>query len=269
MNVQQQGWDNITTWELVLPPSRPSKMHLDWFRLQLQPRDRAQPIAILGSTPELRDLAFEEGFKHIFVFERNASMYSNMGQLRVHHNSEHWIKGDWLTQLPNYPNTFGAILSDLTSGNIEYEARLDFYQAIATSLAPTGNFLDKVLSHDKPLFEIDEALACYESMPINLDTINRFNCEVFFYSTLIEKFGCVDTTAFYEDLRQRTEIPRLLRILKELPKITPPGMKWYYGQPWTRVSGYCKRSLALVSEVAEHQSSPYARGLRLVTWSRR
>ena len=268
MNVQQ-GWNNITTWELVLPPSRPSNTHLGWFRSRLQCRSRAEPIAILGSTPELRDLAFEEGFKHIFVFERNASMYRNMSQLRVHQTREQWVKGDWLTQLPQYPNTFGAILSDLTSGNIEYDARPDFYQAIATSLVPTGNFLDKILSHDQPLFGLEETLAYYESAPINLDTVNRFNCEVFFYSGLIEKFGCVDTTAFYEDLRQRTEVPRILRILKELPKITPPGMKWYYGQPWARVSGYCRRSMTLVSEVAEHESSPYARGLRLVTWSRR
>ena len=50
------AWDRMTSWELVLPPSRPSQQHLDWFRKHLGELQQDDPIAILGSTPELRDL---------------------------------------------------------------------------------------------------------------------------------------------------------------------------------------------------------------------
>ena len=244
-------------------------MHLDWFRAVLRGRHRDEPVGILGSTPELRDLAFEEGFKHIFVFERNDKMFDMMTKMRIYDNHEHLAFGDWLEQIPQYRNTFGTILSDLTSGNVEYEKRTSLYSSIAMALKNDGIFADKVLSHNQPLYDVTQRLVCYASAPLNLETINRFNCEIFFYSDLVEHYQCVDSTAFYRDLHHRCSSPRVLRILQELPKITPPNMKWYYGQPWDQISGYYERTLTLVEEVYEKPESPYARGLRLTAWKRK
>jgi len=244
-------------------------MHLNWFRSVLAGRSNDEPIAILGSTPELRDLASEEGFKHIYVFERNDQMFDMMTELKVYDNQEHLVYGDWLDQIPEYTNMFGVILSDLTSGNIEYEKRSILYSSVAKALKIDGIFADKVLSHTPPLFDIDERLRDYELIPLNLNTINKFNCEIFFYSSLISQYGCVDTTAFYQDLHQRCDSLRILRILEELPKITPPNMKWHYGQSWDQVSSYYRHSMTLLDETPEEVESPYAYGLRLTTWKRR
>ena len=263
------GWNRITTWDLVLPPSRPSQMHLNWFRAALNERSRDEPVAILGSTPELRDLVSEQGFEHIYVFERNDQMFDMMTEMRIHNNHEHRVSGDWLEQMPQYKNMFGLILSDLTSGNIEYEKRPVLYSAIAEALNHDGVFADKVLSHNQPLFDVNERLSNYEFTPLNLETINRFNCEIFFYSDLVDTYQCVDSTAFYDELHRRTRSPRLLRILRELPKITPPNMKWHYGQPWHQVSSYYEHTLTLVKEAYEEPESPYAHGLRLTAWKRK
>ena len=262
-------WDAITTWDLVLPPSRPSREHLEWFRGCLKSRNRDESIAILGATPELRDLAAEEGFANVFVFERSEQMYNNMSRLRIYDAPESWVQGDWLVAIKQHKNTFGLVMSDLTSGNVAYGRRTELYQSIADSLLEDGHFADKVLAHTRPLPPIEEILRAYEALPFNLETINRFNCEAFFFSDLITKYGCVDSSAFYQDLEKRPLSRRLLRILKELPKITPPGMKWYYGQTWVELLSHYESALILRQELSEKKQSPYADGLRLTRWQRR
>ena len=61
------AWDQMESWELVLPPSRPSRQHLDWFRGQVSEFPSDVPIAILGSTPELRDMLASLGFFNVYV----------------------------------------------------------------------------------------------------------------------------------------------------------------------------------------------------------
>ena len=263
------GWESVNTWELVLPPSRPSRKHLEWFRQCLRRRSQDEPIGILGATPELRDLAAEEGFRHVVVFERSEKMFTMMTKLRVHDSPELWIKQDWLNGIQEYKNEFGLLLSDLTSGNVEYKHRARFYRAIAEALTNKGDFVDKVLTHVRPLPEVEKKLMEYEESPLNLDTINRFNCDVFFYSSLITKYGCVDSSAFYEDLSRRRLSKRVTRLLSELPKITPPGMRWDYGKTWHEILTYYEDALQLTGEVGEEPGSPYAGGLRLTTWKRK
>ena len=262
-------WDAITTWDLVLPPSRPSREHLNWFRGCLRRRDRTDSIAILGATPELRDLAAEEGFSSVFVFDRSKKMYDEMSRLRIYDTPENWVHGDWLVALKQHKNTFGLVMSDLTSGNVAYARRVELYELIAESLLADGDFADKVLAHTKPLPPIEQVLREYEALPLNLETINRFNCEAFFFSDLITTYGCVDSSAFYRDLAGRTTSRKIMRILDELPKITPAGMKWDYGQTWAQLLMYYESALILNEEISEKEESPYYDGLRLTSWKRR
>lgn len=262
-------WDAIATWDLVLPPSRPSKEHIEWFRTCLKGRSRTDAIAILGATPELRDMASEEGFTNVYVFEHSEKMFNAMNQLRIYDTSETWVHDNWLAALKPYRSAFGLVMSDLTSGNVSYACRTELYQLIADSLLESGEFADKVLAHTRPLPPIEEILHKYETLPLNLETINRFNCEAFFFSDLITKYGCVDSSAFYQDLGERSLTKRLARIMKELPKITPAGMKWHYGRTWTEQLPYYHNALVLLEELNEQHESPYADGLRLTKWKRR
>ena len=195
------AWDRMESWELVLPPSRPSREHLAWFREQLTHLHPEDPIAILGSTPELCDLLALQGFCDVYVLERNLPFFDQMKQLRVTPPNETLLEGDWMHTLRLCDGRFAAVLSDLTSGNVPYSAQDDFYLLIAQSLRPGGIFCDKLLSHPIPHEHLEDLLAKYETAPLNLDTLNRFNCEVFFCSDLLTRFGRVDTSEFYSHLR--------------------------------------------------------------------
>lgn len=43
-------WDRMTTWDLVLPPSRPSGGQLEDIRDTIEHTPRSAPVAVLGST---------------------------------------------------------------------------------------------------------------------------------------------------------------------------------------------------------------------------
>src|ERR1035438_1336314 len=101
MRINAAGWDSMRTWDLVLPPSRPSATELDRIRSVISLLDHSCPVAILGSTPEFRDLLHECGFGRIFVLDKNRTFFTSMSEARIYDNEESFIEGDWLTTLPS------------------------------------------------------------------------------------------------------------------------------------------------------------------------
>ena len=264
------AWDRMESWELVLPPSRPSQQHLDWFRNQVSELRTDDPIAILGSTPELRDMLALLGFRDVYVLERNVTFLERMNRLRVKATSgtETVLQGDWMETLPSCVGKFAAVLSDLTSGNVPCPQQGDFYSLITESLQPGGMFCDKLLSYPIPHEGLEVLLDKYENAPLNLDTVNRFNCEVFFCSELLTKFGRVDTDCFYEYLSQMHHGPMVRAILDRLPSITPPGMTWDYGKPWCLLQAVFDSGLHCSDDHLERGDSPYANRLRCLRWDK-
>src|SRR5437763_12065759 len=140
-------WSKIVEWHLVLPPSRPSAYHLAFFAKHLGGMDKHRPVAVLGSTPEFRDLLAKLHFSQIYVFDKSRTVYDRMNELKVFADRELFVEGHWLDTLPTFKNQFAAVLSDLTSGNIPYDQREEFYASISNTLAPDGMFVDKLLIH--------------------------------------------------------------------------------------------------------------------------
>lgn len=262
------AWDRMESWELVLPPSRPSRGHLDWFRHHLGDFRADEPIAVLGSTPELRDLLALLGFRDVYVLERNLTFLGKMNRLRVRPDTDTLLHGDWMSTLPTCQRRFAAVLSDLTSGNVPYEHRRRFYSLVADSLRPGGMFCDKVLSHPIPHERLDVLLPKYEHAPLNLDTVNRFSCEVFFCSELLATFDRVDSSGFYKHLRGLSPGPTVAAILDRLPLITPLGMTWYYGRSWEDVRQEFDPRLHCSDDAPEATGSPYANRLRCLRWDK-
>jgi hypothetical protein len=255
-------WDNIRTWDLVLPPSRPSFRQLARIRERLRPMDHHLPIAVLGSTPEFRDLIAECGFSRIYIFEKNPASFATMSSLRIHDNPEEVVAGDWLDTLPQFRDIFCAVLSDLTSGNIPYDFRHDFYTAIAGALRAGGLFFDKVLTHPGAHIPLAALLERYESEPLNLLTANRFSCEALFCSTLLDINETVDSSLFYSILAKQTSHKRLQAILKLAKRITPEGCHWWYGRRWSKLAPHYCTSLSLREDEEDEAWSPYFGRLR-------
>ena len=262
------NWDKMTSWDLVLPPSRPSEHHLRWFRSHLSTLRPEDPIGVLGSTPELRDLLSELKFRDIYVLEKNQSFLEKMNELRVRESHETILLGDWLRTLRDCEQRFGAVVSDLTSGNVPYSRRKEFYFLIARSLRKAGIFCDKLLSHPIPHENLSQLLQKYEMWPVNLYTINNFNCEVFFCSELLTIYEGVQTDDFYQHIRQLSVGPNVKGILNRLPYVTPPGMSWDYGKPWHLVREDFDQSLQCTDDILEEGNSPYANRLRCIRWDK-
>jgi SAM-dependent methyltransferase len=249
-------WDLIKTWELVLPPSRPSARQIELLRTRLSIRERTAPVGILGSTPEFRDLVYEMGFQQVFVFDRNAGFYAAMSEARIYKSPEQLVVGDWLHTLPNYRGVFTAILSDLTMGNVEYERRQNFYESIANALMQSGIFVDKVLTHPCPHIPVADLVVKYSKLPINLLSVNNFSCEMFFCSELVSG-GIVDSAAFYTELEGAVKNLRVQAFIKSAPKITPSGCVWYYGRPWSEIQHTYGAGLRKLEAEDDEQGSPY------------
>jgi hypothetical protein len=258
-------WSQNTDWMLMLPPGRPSTYHLGLFAKHLCELSRAAPIAILGSTPELRDLCVELGFTDVWSIDKSLSFHQQVDALRVHVNHEETVVvADWLDILPTLPGHFAAILSDLTLGNIAYSDRERFFAAIADSLLGGGLFIDKVLTNEAPVHRLDDLDARYRVLPLNLGTINRFSSEYFFCSELVERHGVVDVALFRDLLTERLQHPRLRAFLAHSLRLTTPVGVWHYGRPWDLILPTYATDLHTVASYPEERGSPYEGRLRII-----
>lgn len=250
-------WDLMTDWHLVLPPSRPSATQLVRIRSQIDSFPKNKPIAILGSTPEFRDLVHECGFSQIYVLDKNATFYRSMCTARVYRNAEQFVEGDWFNTLGTFRGKFSVILSDLTSGNISYESRKTFYDLITDALCEGGLFLDKVLTHSSPHLSLEEIIRKYSQLPLNLLHINYFSCEALFCSELLDRRLLVDSSFSYSMLDEVVKNERVRRFVQKSKLITPPGCVWWYGRRWEELSAdYCSR-LSLLEAQEDDPGSPY------------
>ena len=262
-------WDKVTQWSKVLPPSRPSREHMNWFRKHLQSKNREDRIGILGSTPELRDLAGKLGFTTVDVLERDMEVCARMTKLRTGSSEEILVEGDWQETLRARKGQYAALLSDLTGGNIPYDQRGEFYKTIASALDDKGVFLDKCLTHPGPHESFEELLEEYEWQPVNWETVNRFNCQIFFCSTLLDRSKQVDTTDFYKTLRELPTRENVRRILQMMLQVTPEGMVWYYGRRWKEIRDMYENHLVATETMGEKEGSPYYRRMKCIAWQRR
>jgi len=263
------GWNLMLHWDLVLPPSRPSAMQLAMIKSKIREIERSKCVAILGSTPEFRDLLFECGFQEIYVLENNLTFLAAMTALRVYKNTERIIEGDWLTTLPTLKSKFALILSDLTSGNIPYDVRSQFYELIAAALIEGGLFCDKVLTHPGPHIPLPSLVQKYSELPLNLLHVNHFSCEALFCSELLDLKQQVDSSLFYSALDERVEHTRVRAFVEQAKKITPQGCKWWYGRRWSDLGhDYCS-NLELVEAADDESTSPYYGRLKFFEFAKR
>lgn len=263
------SWANITSWQLVKPPSRPDGWQLDVIRRMLNDIPASSPVAVLGSTIEFRRLLVELGYKNVFVFERNQSFYRYISTYMEADYSETLVLGNWLDKLPDYSDKFAVILSDLTSGNLDYSCRDQFYQGIAGALLPNGIFIDRILTKPCPFIPVQDLLDKYSNLEVNNVTVNSFNCEVLFCSTLLENADhIVDSSLFYDSLLS-LGIPRISEFVRACYAITPRDCQWWYSKPWSLEKRVYEKSLKILHSYNEPEGSEYFGRCKLLVSGRR
>jgi len=221
-------WDGFSTWHYVLPPNRPTLAYLVAIRSICKEYQRADPVCVLGSTPEIRDIFGEIGFQNVYVLDASEPFYRFTSAIRAFQNQEIFVLGDWLSTLPKLKDAFALVVSDLTSGNVPYHDRIPFYRSISASLRSRGLFIDRVLTHSREFLPLDLLDAKYSLLPYNLRSLNDFSSEYLFLSEMLLKHGRVESSLFYEILSDRFTHPRLKVFLRECSKITPENCEWFY-----------------------------------------
>ena len=202
-------------------------------------------------------------FQRVHVFDKHESVYQQMTRMTCYPGTERFVHGDWLDTIPQYRSAFALILSDLTSGNVPYDQRPDFYSSVSKSLQVGGLFVDKVLTLEGSRRTIAELKKKYDDLPVNLLHINRFSCEFLFCSELLDIKQVVDTTLFYTILERELCSHRLLKFLAESPKITPYDCIWFYGKGWDQISEHYFHTLEAVQAYEDEGASPYYGNLKL------
>jgi hypothetical protein len=100
MTLRGRGWEDpggviAARWGEYLPPARPSRDELLLYARIL--RDLSVPAAsaaILGSTPELRDLLADLGHEYACM-DVSAANFAALGALRQRNGAERLVAGDW------------------------------------------------------------------------------------------------------------------------------------------------------------------------------
>lgn len=248
----------LTNWEFVLPPSRPNDVELVRIKQYINSFSRKEPVAVLGSTIEFRDLLYSMGFKQVYVFEKNIAFNNALNDWKIYPNTnEVLIEGDWLNTLPMYSGIFNFCLSDLTMGNINYTSREKFYNLISNSLKDGGIFIDKVLTNEIPLITLDDISEKYRNLTVNLRNINNFSCEALFCSELLND-GIINTTKFYSVLGEIfSDNLHLMKFIEKSHLITPENCVWYYGQPWDLLKSVYFSCFTKTEYFEDIPSSPY------------
>jgi SAM-dependent methyltransferase len=220
-------WSILGSWDTVLTPNRPADIDLAVVKTAGAITER-RSACVLGSTPEYR-AALSEIFDQVVVIDRSREFKALADAIVGQHPGESFLHADWLVALPTMGKRFDLIVSHFTHGNVRHTSRSTFFAAIARALKPSGLFVDTIF-HPRSLVSLNEIEAAFSRRALNLQTLNDFNASAVFRAEIIEKLGCIDTSAIYRWLRDGlADNPTFARLIDLTEaRVTPAGLRWDY-----------------------------------------
>ena len=145
-------WDDqLYVWGNHPSPIRPSTNTVDLYRNFLTEEfkqdnsNTKKNILILGSTPELRDLAAEVENASVYVADISFQMPAAMLRLTKHVDplSENWIRCNWL-ELPFPEHFFDVVLGDLVLQQVLPESESALLSKVTSLIKKGGSFISRL-----------------------------------------------------------------------------------------------------------------------------
>ena len=143
-------WDhNGYARNLNIAVVNPSKDDLNIYKKYLTNEDNNKKVLLLGSTPLLRNLLNEAGFRNYvvadFSFTTIESSLRTLDKLNINVDidNEIWLKSDWL-EMPLEPESFDYIVGDMVFTQIEPYKQQLFAKKLASLLKNKGAFIVKM-----------------------------------------------------------------------------------------------------------------------------
>ncbi|KKU03562.1 MAG: hypothetical protein UX06_C0041G0004 [Candidatus Giovannonibacteria bacterium GW2011_GWA2_45_21] len=138
-------WERLTSsWGQMSSPIRPSKGDCEIYQDYLSRKKEVERVLILGSTPEVRDLAAKLPKAKIYVADFSHQMLSGMVKFIRHADptKEIWIKDDWLSLFLS-ERSFDVIIGDLVLQQIPPENEKVFLKKVNSLLKKDGIFISR------------------------------------------------------------------------------------------------------------------------------
>ncbi|HEY4495573.1 MAG TPA: class I SAM-dependent methyltransferase [Candidatus Paceibacterota bacterium] len=143
-------WDNNGyIRNLRISPANPSEDDLRLYKKYLTDEKNNKKVLLLGSTPLLRHLLSEAGFKNYVVADFSFTAIENSLQalnklgIDLEPENETWLKSEWL-EMPLEPESFDCIMGDMVFTQIEPSKQPLFVKKISSLLKPRGNFIGRM-----------------------------------------------------------------------------------------------------------------------------
>ncbi|KKR84838.1 MAG: hypothetical protein UU33_C0007G0004 [Candidatus Azambacteria bacterium GW2011_GWF1_41_10] len=154
-------WDNNGyTRNLRISPANPSEDDLRLYKKYLTDGGNNKKVLLLGSTPLLRYLLSESGFKNYVVADFSFATIENslwaLDKLGIDLNSENeiWLKTDWL-EMPLEPQSYDCVIGDMVFTQIEPGQQPLFVKKISSLLKQNGNFIVRMCTCNTDFNDVD------------------------------------------------------------------------------------------------------------------
>lgn len=152
-------------WKFYKIPARPSrgdvKVYEKLFSGAIKGKKNSK-VLILGSTPELRDLAHKYKTE-VTIIDISLEMMMAMRQFMKYKDEtekESWVKSGWLKN-PLDSEYFDVILGDFVNENIPFNLHKEFYKELARLLKKNGYFITRVMHCPSKKTLPEETIAKY------------------------------------------------------------------------------------------------------------
>jgi ubiquinone/menaquinone biosynthesis C-methylase UbiE len=140
-------WKNMPKlWLKTTSPLRPTNKSMKQYEDSLLKLSMPEPnILILGSTPEIRQLAYmTKPNAKLICCDLNQEMFEQMSIEISHNPNEKFVLSNW-TDIGLPDSYFDLILGDAVYGNIDIERQDLFLSKVKSLLKPTGEFVTRFI----------------------------------------------------------------------------------------------------------------------------
>jgi len=143
-------WDNNGyARNLRISPANPSSDDLKIYKKYLTADGGNKRVLLLGSTPLLRNLLNELGFKNYVIADFSSAAIENSLQalnklgINIDPENEIWLKSDWL-EMPLESESFDYIAGDMVFTQIEPNKQPFFVKELSSLLIQNGIFIGRM-----------------------------------------------------------------------------------------------------------------------------
>jgi SAM-dependent methyltransferase len=131
-------------WSKARVPIRPGPEGLALYRAYME-RCSGESILVLGTTPELVDMALELKVKKVVSIERNPEVIEALRQLGTQDWTKvHLIADDWMEERPDFYSSFNCVVCDGGLLFLKYPGQWErLFKLVYHYLVPGGVFVAK------------------------------------------------------------------------------------------------------------------------------